>query len=490
MKARTIFMKRRLWQSPPPGIEILMGFVQRVDDGETKMSALLFHPCESSSLNQSVHNETGGHNEADHQPFSTMVVDDDGFQVNSKKTKVKVKKVVLSNLLNNDSIDLNDRIRTAVAKKLQMKDISGISVESLSGTDNRKSVTVAIKSSLSLENLLRGLRGLKINGRALTVHKERRGNSNKPSFASSDWEKPSVVLPQSVKEVEEVVAPVVASAMEEGDPVTNTIVSAAATSLFVSLCNVPTDGSNGDEDEPEKQEAPVSNSLPIIAPTLSALLADYGEQDPNWQQVQPTTAPATTAVQPTTPQPTESRLGQHGKAPIHVQVTSFGFRHGVPADLKSASTGNSYSHPLSVFDVRDLAPVPRYLAWMDGTSGAVRTALIRETNAAGQDLFATAREIASAVIQAVQVSIDGGGHGYAAPLRTSIFIGSENGRHRSVVVAEQVGRSIRKLLRENADDRIRCPVSVGCLHTHAERGDSKSSGSIQRKQHALDTDDA
>ena len=64
---------------------------------------------------------------------------------------------------------------------------------------------------------------------------------------------------------------------------------------------------------------------------------------------------------------------------------------------------------------------------------------------------------------------DVGGHGYVSPLSCKVQIGSELGRHRSVVVVERVAVALRQLLRENSQSKIRQPMSVGTFHRDIEK---------------------
>jgi hypothetical protein len=68
-----------------------------------------------------------------------------------------------------------------------------------------------------------------------------------------------------------------------------------------------------------------------------------------------------------------------------------------------------------------------------------------------------------------------GGHGYALPLEMTIYVlGSESGRHRSVVVCEWAAAQLRKLLRENEHDVLQQPLSVGTQHREVAASRQKS----------------
>ena len=66
-------------------------------------------------------------------------------------------------------------------------------------------------------------------------------------------------------------------------------------------------------------------------------------------------------------------------------------------------------------------------------------------------------------------AIDQSGHGYALPLRMIVYVGSESGRHRSVVFSELAATSLRKKLRSNVNNRFAQPCSVGTRHRDIER---------------------
>jgi hypothetical protein len=205
---------------------------------------------------------------------------------------------------------------------------------------------------------------------------------------------------------------------------------------------------------------------------LSSLLEAYGEQDMDWKNT------------------TVDRLERQGKAPIHVEITSFGYTHGIPK--------HNHLHSLLVWDCRHLPEVPSHLAWMDGLSGTVRHAMLRNgrneldrnNNENVRDL---AKDVASSVADTVQDSISDG-HGYANPLQIRVYVGSENGRHRSVVCAELAATAFRKLLRENKDDRFSVPVSVGTRHLHIDwqqqqHGKTKKSSTKANSQKEKDFED-
>ena len=219
---------------------------------------------------------------------------------------------------------------------------------------------------------------------------------------------------------------------------------------------------------------------------LSALLADeYGDYDPDWKALQPTfqqpqqqqtqadeapehEAPEESPFTTTTNSNMINRLGQHGKAPIHVEFNSFGFDHAGISPALRDKAGWSHALPLPLLDVSHCVPVPGYLQWRDGTTGHVQRVLMQ----ADPRLEDLAHEWATQVADAIYEAITEGHHGYASPLQMKVYAGSDAGRHRSVVVCEQAAKRLRKVLRqqeETSPQHISCPVSVGTFHRDVEK---------------------
>jgi len=228
---------------------------------------------------------------------------------------------------------------------------------------------------------------------------------------------------------------------------------------------------------------------------MSVLLEDFGTQDTNWknnknivQQENTTTAMNTTTTASTQSSSSSSRLAPHGKAPIHISIESFGYTHGAPSRPQSYTI---HTHPLPPFDCREICdPVPKHLDYHDGLhSGVVKRILkqpsqlvvnendeeddgdgrrYRDLQEYAQAYIAT-QCIWPALLEAQTV------HGYANPLIMTIQIGSNLGRHRSVVVVEWVAIQIRKMLRKQQEQsqdnasQIHQPVSVGTVHRDLEK---------------------
>lgn len=60
-----------------------------------------------------------------------------------------------------------------------------------------------------------------------------------------------------------------------------------------------------------------------------------------------------------------------------------------------------------------------------------------------------------------------------------VYVGSENGKHRSVVVCENAAKSLRTFLRNNKNNCIAVPTSVATVHRDVER--AKTKGAAQEK---------
>jgi hypothetical protein len=252
------------------------------------------------------------------------------------------------------------------------------------------------------------LQGMTLKGRKIVVQRNNVGKIHPPNQPlSGSWTKPDTGQ-QALHAKQQIQKPNTQTE-EENDPSIN--------DDFHALCQRP----------------------------LSSLLDAYGEQDMDWKNT------------------TVDRLERKGKAPIHVEFTSFGYTHGIPK--------NSHSRSFLVWDCRNLPEVPPHLTWMDGLSGTIRHAMLRsgrnEPDNNSDHVRDLAKETASSVADTVQESISDG-HGYANPLQLRVYFGSENGRHRSVVCAELAATAFRKLLRENKDDQFSIPVSVGTRHLHID----------------------
>ena len=229
-----------------------------------------------------------------------------------------------------------------------------------------------------------------------------------------------------------------------------------------------------------------------------------------------------------------NRLQLHGHAPIHIELVSFGYRYGIPSEIRYYSTGNCYTQPLLPFDTRTiLEPIPNYLYHLDGKSGLIKNTMLRwkpmaqsaavseshdthhsttssskskminDTRDASSTNYRNVRDyihtsILPPVTDAIIAAIDIGQHGYVSPITISIYIGSEYGKHRSVATAELTAIALRKVVRTNPHHQFHCPISVGCRHRDimnttvvaTASNNSKNNRNVtSKKQRALEDDD-
>jgi hypothetical protein len=245
--------------------------------------------------------------------------------------------------------------------------------------------------------------------------------------------------------------------------------------------NLPTESTLWDDEGSEEgygneEDDPVDEPATFQMKPMSELMAEFGQQDPNWKLLQPIEGDNAegSAHKDGSPAST-NQLAPKGKAPIHIVLTSFGFSKGAPKRMD----GWSYRQPLLPLDCRDFPTVPHYLAWQDGLSGSVKRALqypprgpynAREGESSSkQSLHDYAvKTVAPQVFEALLDAQNQGGHGYVSPLEMTIYVGSDLGRHRSVVVCEWAAIRLRKMLRNNANGAVHQPVSIGTIHRDLE----------------------
>mmetsp|Transcript_19773 Transcript_19773/g.40993 ORF Transcript_19773/g.40993 Transcript_19773/m.40993 type:complete len:257 (+) Transcript_19773:301-1071(+) len=188
-------------------------------------------------------------------------------------------------------------------------------------------------------------------------------------------------------------------------------------------------------------------------------------------------------------------LAPANKASIRVEILSFGYKYGAPPKRDKCF---DYAHPLPPWDVRDLEKAPADIAKFHGLSHWVKRALLnpggrsgvgtdvgdgdvhddrddgrdgknngddadddiptsnnnRKKNEEPSPMRRRANEMADEIIRTIVESIDEGGHGPISPLNMTISIGSEYGRHRSVVLAEHLAVVLRARLRRNDGRRF------------------------------------
>ena len=194
---------------------------------------------------------------------------------------------------------------------------------------------------------------------------------------------------------------------------------------------------------------------------MTELLAEYGEQDSDWKKQQQHSAPVDNNRNQGENNENKNydngMLAPFEKAFIHLELVSFGFKYGAPSHSKK---GFTYAHPLPPIDARDLERAPAHVAKFNGLSYLVKKALLnpsdqidetqkREKDATQSPMRRKANEIADDIIKVLVESINEGGHGPISPLTMTISIGSEYGRHRSVVIVEHLAVILRARLRRN-----------------------------------------
>ena len=321
------------------------------------------------------------------------------------------------------------------------------------------------------------------------------------------------------------------------DPTNHTVVlhhNELTTQDFQSRCKMPLSdllAEYGDQDEDWKKHQHPRNSAQDSTKSddfqsrrdmpLSDLLEEYGSQDVNWKkdQIRLSTTPgdsteARTAANVSSFLAAKERnsnnaennmLAPFGKAFIHLELVSFGYKYGAPSHSKK---GFTYAHPLPPLDVRDLDRAPGHVAKFNGLSYIVKRSLLNpskfsdaddggEKGHKGEDdqedcpkhnddqspMRRRANVIADEIIKMLVESIDEGGHGAISPLTMTISIGSEYGRHRSVVLVEHLAVVLRARLRRNdghcfnsagdgggrgGNGIVRQQVSVGTRHRDVE----------------------
>lgn len=445
--------------------------------------------------------------------------DDGGFQVQQSRTKGSKKRLYIGNL------PQSDNVKAKLADFIDAKTQLGVSKDDVTIVRQGAAALVACQD---MNRAISMLNNVDFEGNKLVVEREKKKRPNngtkKPSFGGG-WKRPTRMSapspsrpkeePKIVKDnkkelldeedgeialfdnelelsqhIGSIVASELKAAEEDGDVVNTAIASTAAMTLLSSTDAFGLAQSNNDANNDAATEEPVQTTKPgdderadksnfdfqsQSKKPLSDLLADYGEQDLDFKKVVPTMSAEQQAPKTADKSKREdynNRLTLQGKAPIHVEVTSFGYTHGVPPELRSG--GWSHAHPLAPMDCRDLPQVPQYMMRQDGLSPAVKRVL-RNTRDKDDDtkrdnsVQECANDLGRQMFDALHEAITAGGYGHASPLRMTVHVGSEAGRHRSVVVCELAATALRKLLRSNKDNRITQPVSVGTRHRDIER---------------------
>jgi hypothetical protein len=444
--------------------------------------------------------------------------DDGDFQCMPKRQNMSKKSLYIGNIpasvenLEEKVVELLKKSKPSIA--IEKQDVTVV---------RSKSCHAVVACPGNLDELIRKLHRTEFEGNRLVVQRERKQKSfpdGKKAVLAKSWAAPTQKVekqvvqapvpvpnpPAYIQEVSERIGAIVVDEMENSrkngeDALNAVIASSAAVSLLAGTGFGLQEETVLMPEQDNKDQEDATDDVGFMArcqQPLSALMGEYGDHDPNWNQVQPddttekaTASPETPADASTAslvaPTPAPRVLGMQGKMPVHVEFTSFGFLHGAPSQARN---GLSYSQPLPPFDCRHLPTVPDYLQRQDGLSGAVKRALMynpHKDDPSIPSMKSFAKQVADEVAPTVIEAINEGGHGYALPLRMVINIGSESGRHRSVVACELAATALRKLLRANKDTQFKQPCSVGTSHRQAVRG-RRSAKPKTTKQNALEGD--
>ena len=350
-----------------------------------------------------------------------------------------------------------------------------------------------------IETAIKSINGIEYDGRIIKVQAEKKKiantrNNGHAKFGSSGWSKPKSNF-SKLKD----------NNQEKNPNATNAHINTPKT----------------DNDETLKTKE-VSNSKGLdfysrCQMDLSKLMEEFGEEDPNWKKQVPKEN-ITSATTTSNDGNNYCMLQPNGKAPIHVDIVSFGYKYGSP---KQSREGWSHFYPLPPIDCReDLQRAPHYVARLSGLSYQCKRVLLsqtidedqetdenpntdytkeknevqdtnnlddKKTEKTGKVYQMKSQEIAKEIWSALIEAIDDGHHGHANPLKMSIFVGSEYGRHRSVVLVELLAQTLRSLLRKNNDNtkRITQPVSVGTRHRDVDQNhrDEEAFGKDLRREH-------
>lgn len=432
------------------------------------------------------------------------------------------KRVYIGNLPN--QFDNRQSLQDALEKFIQ-EQIPNVSIELLEVNmpGRAKFPHAVLDCGAQANQVIRSLHQQTWHGQRLNVQREKRNSNNsnnnssnsnktkKPGFGGKSWSAPTappaapaeeaehsiptlftpIPVDQAARDIQSVVEEEFKQAEEVGnDPIDVALASTAAATLLAAMNafagedtrdgqteeesfqdTEPTNWElktvvNNDDDEFFNDEEPVDEPDNFQMKPMEDLLAEFGKADPDWQskKVDSPTADATSDENAPA-----SQLAPKGKAPIHICLTSFGFSKGAPKRMD----GWSHQQPLLPLDCRDYAAVPNYLAWQDGLSGAVKRAFQypRDNGDGSEKRFLrdfARKTVAQEVWTALLEAQNEGGYGYASPLEMTIYVGSDTGRHRSVVACEWAATQLRKLLRANAGHAVHQPVSVSTFHRDVE----------------------
>jgi hypothetical protein len=437
-----------------------------------------------------------------------------------------IKRVYIGGLLKNAKTSnlLQVELRQWIQQQVPTVEIASLEINNGGG---RSAPHALLDCGTHANTIIRTLHQQDFQGRRLTVQREKRGGGGKPkpsttttatangkhmlkpsTFGQRGWSKPKqqqqkpqiipfhpIPVKEATKQIQSVMFSEMALAEEKGeDPFNVALASTAAVTFLASMNAFSTEETPADIleeehiDEDEDGDYGVAEQDPgsFQLKDMSELLADFGTADPEWMKLEIVQEPTTTSTKP--PGWTNNQLARHGKAPIHILFSSFGYIHGAP----KRPEGWSPVQPLAPIDCRQFAPIPYYLDWHHGLSAAGKRAMqqhsiLKEDDGTTTYLRTFARTtVAKQLFDCLLEAQNERGVGYASPLEMTIYVGSETGRHRSVVVAEWAATQVRKFLGANDNDCIQQPVSVG---THHRDINQKSREKQKRKKKKEEDDD-
>ena len=178
------------------------------------------------------------------------------------------------------------------------------------------------------------------------------------------------------------------------------------------------------------------------------LMEEYGEYEPlepehvfqrRVQQQQSNSNTDTSNASSTDNKTCSALHVNDGRAWIHVDLVSFGFKYGSPS-----SCNNTGSMPLPPLDCRNLERASHHVARLSGLSHHVKRELGKDSK-----LREMVNKFAKDILECIHEAIHESGYGPALPWKAQFFIGSEYGRHRSVVLCELAAQKLRDMLRRN-----------------------------------------
>lgn len=429
----------------------------------------------------------------------------------SAPMKTKPKRAFIGNL--NNHPDIEQKVRELFSR-------SAITIQSIEVVPLKQPNTkcyALVQCDIGMA--IKCLDGMRFEGNVLNVKSEKKDASNgrkkKGMGFGGGWAAPKSSNPQphrnnNGKGGNKVVKPHNHSTIQSCNMENS---ANAALSARVSKMGI-----KSNEAVPTKKPDEISSFHARCKVSLNELMKGYGAYDPDYEKMKSLNAEdagsqSQSNFVPNAPQKATNdlqsddygMLAPYGKAPIHIELVSFGFKYSVPSQARE---GWSHSNPLSPIDCRDLPRCPHYVAKLSGLSHKVKRAMLSATakyddinddedvdseeikgDVPGiNPLLAKSEEASMTVLNSIEEAINDGGHGYAFPLETIIYVGSEYGRHRSVVLCEKMAQNIRNLLRANTDAKISQPVSVSTRHRDVDQKhkDEEAFGTDLRREHDVE----